>query len=208
MANITALFWDVGGVLGTNGWDRYARADAVTRFGLDGTEFERRHQDVVNEFETGRLTLDDYLALVVFNAPRQFHPGDFKDFMFGRSQPYDEALALARSIAGEGSVLMAVLSNESREINDYRVERFGMRNVFSAFFSSCYVGLRKPDAVIYRLALDVTQQAPAQCLMIDDRQENLETAATLDMQTLLHDGSVEVLRQKLELLGVSIGPKK
>lgn len=61
MDGIDTLFWDVGGVLLTNGWDRSARARAVERYRLEGSEFEERHEQVVADFETGCLTLEEYL---------------------------------------------------------------------------------------------------------------------------------------------------
>lgn len=60
MAKITALFWDNGGVLLTNGWDRDARKRAVEKFQLDWADFEDRHELVLDAFETGVLSLDDY----------------------------------------------------------------------------------------------------------------------------------------------------
>ena len=34
-------------------------------------------------------------------------------------------------------------------------EKFGLRQYFEVAFSSCYMGLRKPEPAIYRRALDI-----------------------------------------------------
>jgi putative hydrolase of the HAD superfamily len=204
MANVSAIFWDIGGVLATNGWDRYARADAVRRFGLDAAEFERRHQEVVDDFEMGRMSFELYLERTVFHEGRDFDQAAFRDFMFAQSRPHEDALAVARAVAASGRYRMAVLSNESRELNDYRIQAFGLRDIFGVFFSSCYVGLRKPDAAIFRLAIDVTQKRPDECLMIDDRQENIDAAIAAGMRAALHRGGASELLQ--ELAEADVGP--
>ena len=103
MPPVTHVFFDIGGVLGTNGWDREQRAAANARFGL-GEEFESRHGEVVGEWEIGRLTLDEYLAFAVFYCPRAFDRNEFVGFMLSLSQPFDASVALAQRVAAAGKV--------------------------------------------------------------------------------------------------------
>ena len=44
MAEVTTVFWDNGGVILTNGWDRGSRQKAVEKFKLDWADFEDRHE--------------------------------------------------------------------------------------------------------------------------------------------------------------------
>jgi putative hydrolase of the HAD superfamily len=202
MTKISALFWDNGGVILTNGWDRHARQRAVNKFHLDWTEFEDRHELVLNAFETGELSLDDYLKRTVFYRPRSFALEDFKRFMFEQSQALPEALAFASALARRNEFLMAALNNESLEINEYRIATFTLRNYFDIFLSSCYLRVRKPDPEIYRLALKITQRAPAECILIDDRALNLECAHELGINTILYQ-NVGQLRDELARCGVA-----
>lgn len=201
MSEIKALFWDVGGVLATNAWDHTQRAQALERFGLDGKQFTERHELLVSSFERGKISLDEYLDRTVFYQQRTFSREEFKEVMYSLSQPDKEALAFARRLSDSGKYLMGTINNESRELNQYRIETFGMRAIFKVFVSSCYVGLRKPEEGIYRLALDVTQQRPEECCFIDDRALNLEMARRLGMYTVEMDG-LEKLREDLRKLGV------
>lgn len=185
MPQIKALFWDNGGVILTNGWDRRSRRAAIEKFHLDEKDFEDRHELMLDAFETGRATLDQYLHRTVFYREQPFTPADFKAFMFEQSQGYPEPLAFLGRIARMRRFLVASLNNESLEINEYRIEKFKLRDYFEAFFSSCYLGVRKPDPAIYSLALKITQQSPAECILIDDRGLNLECASELGMQTIL-----------------------
>lgn len=202
MAEISALFWDNGGVILTNGWDRPARQRAVEKFQLDWADFEDRHDLLLNAFETGGLSLDDYLKRTVFYRPRPYMREEFKKFMFEQSQAYPESLAWVKSLARTRRYLMASLNNESLEINEYRIARFKLRECFEIFFSSCYLGVCKPHAGIYQLALKITQREPAECILIDDRGLNLECARELGIRTIQYT-SLGQLRDDLTRFGVT-----
>ena len=201
MLRISAIFWDVGGVLLTNGWDRAQREKALEQFHLDREEFNDRHEMLVSSFERGKISLDEYLDRTIFYRSRPFTRDEFRQFMFALSQPKSDELAVAQELSRSGKYLMSTINNESREMNLYRIEKFGLREIFDIFISSCFVGLRKPEKDIYRLALEVTQKAPAQCCFIDDRDLNLESAEKLGMQTIRMQ-TAEQLRQELRKLGV------
>ena len=201
MLRISAIFWDVGGVLLTNGWDRAQREKALEQFQLDREEFNDRHEMLVSSFERGKISLDEYLDRTIFYRSRPFTRDEFRQFMFALSQPKSDELALAQELSRSGKYLMSTINNESREMNLYRIEKFGLREIFDIFISSCFVGLRKPERDIYRLALEITQKVPAQCCFIDDRDLNLESAEKLGMQTIRMQ-TVEQLRQELRKLGV------
>ena len=203
MAEVTTLFWDMGGVILTNAWDRGARRRAVEKFHLDREDFEDRHELLLDAFETGQATLERYLDRVIFYRERPFTREEFKAFMFAQSQPYPEALAVLSALARSTKYAMTSLNNESRELNEYRINQFHLRDFFVAFLSSCYVGLRKPDDKIYRLALDVTQRTPAECVFIDDRGLNLECAKDLGMHTIRYENSSQ-LKSELAKLGVPV----
>lgn len=202
MSAIGAIFWDVGGVLLTNAWDRTERAAALEHFQLDQQEFHARHEMVVSSFERGKITLDEYLDRTVFYCKRSFTREMFRDYMFSLSQPFPEVLEFARALTASGKYLMGTLNNESRELNYYRIEKFGLRMIFRLFVSSCFVGFRKPERDIYRLALEITQVSAEQCCFIDDRALNLECAAKLGMHTIQMQG-VDQLRGDLVKLGVT-----
>jgi len=185
VAEPTLLLWDVGGVILSNAWDHTARRAAVERFGLDATEFERRHERVVADFETGRVDLATYLSETVFYVPRSFTSDEFRRFMRERSTPHPSTLALAIELRRRGGVLMAALNNESLELNEFRIRTFRLAEAFDVFLSSCYTGRRKPEPDAYRYALQLTQRAPDEALFLDDRPENVEAAARLGLGTIL-----------------------
>jgi putative hydrolase of the HAD superfamily len=202
VSKIHAIFWDVGGVLLTNAWDHTQRMAALEHFRLDEEEFHSRHDMVVSSFERGKISLDEYLDRTIFYRNRPFSRDEFRDYMFSLSQAMPEVLAFARALALSGRYFMATINNESRELNLHRIEKFGLREIFRLFVSSCFVGLRKPESGIYRLAIETTQMNPEECCFIDDRALNLECAAKLGMRTIQMQ-NLGQLREELGRLGVA-----
>ena len=202
MPTVHAIFWDVGGVLLTNAWDHTQRTAALEHFRLDEEEFHSRHEMVVSSFERGKISLDEYLDRTVFYRNRPFSRDEFRDFIFSLSEPMPEVLAFARALADSGKYFMGTINNESRELNSYRIAKYRLREIFRLFVSSCFVGLRKPEGGIYRLAIDITQINPEECCFIDDRALNLECAAKLGMRTIQMQ-TLEQLRKELAKLGVT-----
>ena len=203
MPAITSLFWDVGGVILTNGWDHQSRMEAAQAFGLDWEEFRERHDLSFPAFDSGQITLNQYLDRTLFYRPRPFTREEFTAFMFAQSREYPETRAVLSSVARTGKYFVASINNEPRELNNYRIEAFGLRKDFQAFFSSCYLNARKPEETIYRIALEVTQRPPETAVFIDDRALNLENPRRLGMH-VVHHQTAEQLRNDLRALGIEV----
>jgi putative hydrolase of the HAD superfamily len=204
MTAITQLFFDIGGVLGSNGWDREQRGEAIARFGLDAEDFQYRHEETVGAFESGQISLDEYLDVTVFWMSRNFSREEFKAFMFDLSTPFPDSLEVLRrlrqSIRGRPTrVRMATLNNESRELNEHRIGLFGLCDLFDVFFSSCWLGVRKPTRQIYERVLGMTQIDPGRCVFVDDREQNLAPARALGMKAILYTSAEQLARSLSEL---------
>jgi putative hydrolase of the HAD superfamily len=199
---ITCLFVDIGGVLLTNGWDHHLRKQAATDFKLDWDELESRHHLNVDVYETDKLTLKDYLARVVFHEKRPFTPTQFRDFMFAHSQPYPEMIELITRLKIRYGLKIFVVSNEAREINDYRIEKFKLGEFVDCFISSCYVHLRKPDKDIFRLALDIAQVPAKQTAYIENTPLLVQVAETFGIRGILHTDYKSTC-EKLAALGLT-----
>lgn len=198
---ISAIFFDVGGVLGTNGWDRHCRRAVAEAFGLDQDEMAERHELVSDAFETGHLDLAGYLDAVVFHHERPFSRDDFWEAMKSKSVPDEQALALVDELRATGGYFLATLNNESHELNDHRLDHFGLRGRFDAFLTSSYLGVKKPDPAIYGLALHITGRRGEECVFIDDRELNLEAAQKQGIQAILYQNPSQ-LRSALAAVGV------
>ena len=181
--HLTHVFFDIGGVLGTNGWDREQRLRALQKFGIEDDDFEHRHHQVVSEFETGAMSLEEYLDVTVFYTPRLFSREDFELYMLSLSEPNPYTIEIAKRVASAGRVRLMTMNNESATLNVYRIDRFGLHGVFAAFLSSCWLGVRKPSRVFFERGVAIAQADPDRSLLIDDRDQNLAPAAALGMHT-------------------------
>jgi putative hydrolase of the HAD superfamily len=183
---ITTLFVDIGGVLLTNGWDHHARKRAATNFKLKLSEIEDRHHLTFDTYEEGKLTLKEYLGRVVFYEKRPFTRAQFRHFMFAQSKPYPQMIELVRKLKGRYGLKIVVVSNEARELNSHRIRRFKLNRFVDSFVSSCFVHVRKPDADIFRLALDIAQTPTRQVVYIENTPMFVQIAEGLGIRSILH----------------------
>jgi putative hydrolase of the HAD superfamily len=197
VTEIRHIFFDIGGVLGSNGWDREQRHRAIEQFGLDADDFQWRHEEVVAEWEEGRITLDEYLDIAVFYKERPFSREDVIEFMYSQSVPDEETIRIARALSADARYTLMTLNNEAEELNIYRIEAFRISQIFEAFLSSCWLGVRKPIRRFYNRALGIAHAEPQSSLFIDDRQQNLTPAKAMGMNVILFQ-SAEQLRSDLE----------
>ena len=194
---INILFFDVGGILLTNGWGHESREEAARRFGLDYDEVDDLHTFIFNVYEAGSVDLDEYLDTVIFNHPRDFAREDFKQFMFEQSKELPDMLAWLKEWKKDCGFRIISINNEGKELNDYRVKKFKLHQCFDAFISSCEVGIRKPDPKIFRLAMGVAQALPQQCVYFDDRKMFALAAQKLGIRAYQHT-SFESTKEILE----------
>ena len=195
------LFFDVGGVLLSNGWDTAARKRAAELFELDFPEFQTRHEMLKTAFETGRLSLDAYTKKAVFYRHRGFTPADFQKFMLAQSEVLGDTLDWVRALSRSRSCRLFTLNNESRELHEHRVTQYQLHDVFEGFLTSCYLGMAKPDEGIYLSAIGIAGCRPDQAIFIDDRSLNVEPALALGLNAFQFQG-LDSLRAFLKDHGI------
>lgn len=204
MSGISTILWDVGGVLLTNAWDHQQRDAVLTRFGLDRADFELCHGEIAEAWERDEIGVDEYLRRTVFFQPRSFSRAEFLDAIRAESAVLpDSALGILRPLAASEQYELATVNNESRAMNEYRLKKFDLIDLFSAFFTSCYLGVRKPDRRIYQIALDVLQRDPEEVVFVDDRSENVAAANSLGIHAIRYEGSSQ-LTDELTRLGIAL----
>jgi putative hydrolase of the HAD superfamily len=183
---ISCAFLDIGGVLLTDGWDHLARKRAATNFKLEWAEMEERHHLTFEIYEEGKITLEEYLSLVVFTEKRSFSRSQFRSFMFAQSKPFPEMIDLVTQLKDSLGLKIVIVSNEGRELNAHRIQKFKLDRLADCFISSCFVHLRKPDVDIFRLALDIAQVEASQVVFIDNTPMFIKIAEGLGIQSILH----------------------
>ena len=196
------ILFDIGGVLLTNGWDHRERAAVAEQFHLDSAALEARHAAPYDAWERGAITAAEYMDAVVFYEPRSFSREDLFAAICAQSVELpDGALGILKEVSASHPCRVGALNNEALETNEYRLERFGLRMYLEFTFTSCYLGLRKPEPAIYRRVLGILGKPAERTLFIDDRAENAAAAASVGMKTI-HFTGADALRRELKSLGV------
>ena len=196
-SGIKAVFLDIGGVMLTNAWGHESRQKAAEVFGFDYDEMDILHNFIYNVFEIGSISLDEYLDTVIFHCPRNFTKAEFKDFMYAESVELPKMLPWLKAWKKQTDLPVFALSNENRELNEYRIHTFNLLELFDGFFSSCYLGYRKPDPRIYKMALEITHIKPQESIYFDDRAMLVNAAKKLGMNSIEHQ-KFEITKSILE----------
>lgn len=200
-SRVTTLFLDVGGVLLTNGWDHLARRRAAKNFKLGWAEMEERHRLNFETHEEGKMSFEEYLDRVVFYQERPFTRAQFRRFMCAQSKPYPKMLDLFAQLKVRHGLRVAVVSNESREVNAHRIREFKLDALADTFISSCFVHIRKPDVDMFSLALDIAQAKAEQVVYVDNTPMFVEIAAGLGIRSI-HHTDYKSTCEKLASLGL------
>lgn len=201
---IRAIYWDIGGVLLTNGWDHQERTRVLAQFSIPRDEYESRHEEANDRWERGELSDEEFLKQTVFFKDRSFSPADFIRAVREQSKwlPGGARNVIA-ALRQNHSLKMAMLNNESGPLNDYRIEKFGLTEYFDAFFCSAYLGMRKPEPRIFRAAAAMLHFRPEVCAFVDDRDSNCAAAAEVGMHAIQYQGE-DALKDALRALGIKL----
>lgn len=197
---IKVLFTDLGGVLLTNGWDHKSRNMAADLFGLDKKEFESRHGLLFGDYETGKISLESYLDSAVFYQSRPFTKQVFIDFMYAQSAPFLEMIDLVKRLKSQYGLKVVAISNEGKELTVHRMKTFMLPSFIDFFIVSCFIGIRKPDRQVYKMALDLTQVQPLESVYLEDRELFVEMANGFGIHAIHHKDLKETEEQLSKLL--------
>ena len=201
---VNTLFLDIGGVMLTNGWGHESRRLAADVFNLDFNEMNDRHHFLQVTYEEGKLALSEYLKRVVFYQEHTFTSDQFREFMFTQSTPHMEMIEFIKQLKEQYRLKIAVINNEGRELNEYRIKKFQLNQFVDFFISSCYVHFRKPDADIFRLALDIAQVPAEHAVYIEDLQMFVDVARDLGIRSIQHKNFLSTSAE-LASMGLKIG---
>jgi len=201
---VTTLFLDIGGVLLSNEWEHESRKSAADFFKLNYIEMQDRHKLTMVTYEEGKLNLSEYLKRIVFYQKRPFTLKQFREFMFSQTTPDIQMIEFIQLLKKKYRLKIAVVNNEAREMNEYRINKFKLNQFVDFFISSCFVHFRKPDTDIFRIALDIAQVPAEHVVYIEDLQMFVDVAGDLGIRGIRHKNylstSAELASMGLDIL--------
>jgi HAD superfamily hydrolase (TIGR01509 family) len=159
-------------------------------FGLTLSELRSsRHPTSWLEFECGEIPEAEYLRRM-FADGRQFDSGAFLTEVRRGYRWMDGMEPVLAELRKQG-VEMHTLSNYPVWYRDIE-EILELSRYVAWTFVSCFSGLRKPWPEAFRSAAAAVGREPADCLLIDDIQENCEGARCAGMQAIWFRGAADV----------------
>lgn len=190
----------------TNGWDRTQRSRVLEPLGVDLQAYEIAHERENWFWERGLMSAREFFRRTVFEPNPQLTLSfyDLWQQVCGQSAlAYPETFALLQQLRGLPELRLATLNNESRELNEYRLDAFGLRGCFDFFLCSGYLGAMKPDPPIFRTAVEISGRPAGTSLFVDDKEENCTAARHAGMQSIQFTSAAE-LRTELRGLGIQV----
>jgi putative hydrolase of the HAD superfamily len=205
------LIVDFGGVLTTS------LGDAFRAFcEREGVDYERVRtalrkaygeadaESLVARFETGRLEQEHFereLAAVLSEGlERPVAPADLVTRMLADLHLDEEMIEAVRA-ARRGGIKTALLSNS------WGVQYYPhglLAELFDEIVISGRVGLRKPDAEIFTMAVERLGLPAGECVFVDDLRGNLEAAEAVGMRGVLHEEATTTIPELERLLGAPL----
>jgi epoxide hydrolase-like predicted phosphatase len=200
---IKAGIFDVGGVL-HEASDDYIFQDIMRAFDITEEVLKYAWHEIIGKLQKGEITEDEFwhlfLKKIKSNKPLPEESLFLREFIkhYNRN---DDAINLVKRLKNNG-YKVAVLSNTIKPHSDYEY-KIGIYQNFDMVVLSHEVRMRKPDLEIYKYLLKKLQVKPDEAFFVDDKIDNVKTAAKLGIHAILFKNTKD-LEIELEKLGVRI----
>lgn len=188
---IEAVIWDFGGVLTSSPFEAFARfeaerglpADIIRRTNANNhwenawAKFERAEVDV-ETFD--KLFAEESRALGAEVRGKEVLPllqGDLRPEMV-------EALKRVKANCKTGCITNNLPANAMGSTSGRTLYVAEVMVLFDHVIESARIGLRKPDARIYRMMVEALKVDPKKCVYLDDLGVNLKPAREMGMTTI------------------------
>jgi putative hydrolase of the HAD superfamily len=103
-----------------------------------------------------------------------------------QSHPHEATIEHFKMLKAKYNLKIGAVSNEGRELSEYRIRKFELNTWIDFFVASAFVHLRKPDEDIFKLALAISQVPAENCAYVDDRHLFVEVAQKLGIRSIHH----------------------
>jgi len=181
---VRAIFFDFGGVILRTEYQS-PRQHLAERLNMEYDDLVR----LVFDSETSRkasigvATVDAHWAAVMKRLNRPVvEAQSIRDEFFGGDVLDRGLIQLMRDLRRKYTI--GLISNAWNDLREY-ITKQGIADVFDAMIISAEVGVVKPDARIFQIALDQFKVRAKEAMFVDDFKENIEGCEKVGMQGLL-----------------------
>lgn len=167
------------------------------RFGYTEGQLAERlwTSDAYRRAEIGQLTEEAFWAEIASDLPLMASQqlSELRQDLWGVFEPNEKVLSWVDRL--RSSYRVVILSNATEVLDEMLRDRFQIASRFDTIFNSARLGLVKPDPAVYREVLRRLGILANEAVFIDDRAENIASAATVGMHVLWFVGDQELDRQ-------------
>jgi epoxide hydrolase-like predicted phosphatase len=196
--SIRAVFFDFGGVIARTEYQA-PRQQLAERLGMEYEDLGR----IIFESETGiqasvgSITALQHWESVMQRLKRPYEEmSSIRDEFFAGDIIDRQLLDFLRSLRGK--TITGLISNAWSDLRDYLV-REKMEDAFDHIVISAEVGVVKPEAKIFQVALEKAGVSPNEAVFVDDFYANIKGCEKLGMKGI-HFKDAESTLQQLKLL--------
>ncbi|MBX2991537.1 MAG: HAD family phosphatase [Bacteroidetes bacterium] len=161
----------------------------------------KRASHLIIDYETGRITSDEFSAQVTARLKLSMPMPQFKESFVRIFERNPATLQLIRSL--KPHFKLGLLSNTNTWHFETEMQTLEEFPLFDAVTLSFEVGAMKPAEILYRDILAKLDMRPYDCVYIDDMAEYVESAAALGFNAIQYT-SHATLVDALKTLGVSV----
>lgn len=197
-----AVLWDLGGVL-VRTLDRSGRTRWEERLGLEPNglsklvfDGEMSHKASIGEASTEDIwrSVTEQLGL----SPEEREDLEW-DYWAG-DRVDQELMTFIRSLRPDFKT--GLISNAWPDLREAMEQLWHIADAFDEIVISAEVGIVKPDARIYHLALDRLGVEPEQAIFVDDFPENVAGAKNVGIHAIRFQSTDQVLSEIGSLLNL------
>jgi len=140
----------------------------------DHTERMEAMLERKDDFEAGRIPVDEYTSWAIEVIGSEITPGQFRDAWQQIFTPNEPMWACVRKLAADGHRLI-LFSNTNGIHCPWVFEEYPEFSMFKEAVLSFETGFVKPEPEIYQWAIEKHQLVPQEILYIDDLPQNIAT---------------------------------
>ena len=205
MSDITAVFWDFGGVILASPFDafnEYEEAHGIPKDFIRGVNAVDPDTNAWARIERQEIGDDEFDAAFAEESERLGHrvPGaDVLRLLAGKVRP-EMVEALDRVIAA--GYVTACLTNNIK--GDTREDVVPIMERFHHVVESSKVGFRKPEPAFYERGCELAGVTPDQVVYLDDLGINLKPARAMGMTTIKVLSAEQAITDLEGILGIAL----
>ena len=196
---IKTILVDYGGVLGSDAPVLSFDAETSEKTGLSQKEILDIYWAFWNDMKVGKADLVDYNKEIIKRAQLPISLKELNVLHYKKIALNREMMEYMMSLKSHGYTLI-ILSNESKQGLDEKIQKFKLHQVFEKIYNSAYLGMAKPNKKIFEYVLRDYHIEASTTVFIDDLDKNINAAKELGFQTVLFENFEQMKKEITTLL--------